>query len=139
MITLADYVRGYDVIYKSEFTPEIAANAAVTIGLVNLLIEEMQAGGVKVENNPRYGNPINSGWRPPLINANVKGAAPRSKHMTGQACDLYDPEGDLDDWCMAHADKLAEIGLWQEHPSATKGWLHVQTVPPRSGNRVFYP
>lgn len=59
--------------------------------------------------------------------------------MTGQAVDLYDPDGALDDWCLAHPERLAEAGLWQEHPAATKGWLHLQSIPPRSRNRVFYP
>ena len=34
---------------------------------------------------------------------------------------------------------LKDLGLWLEHPAATKGWAHVQTKPPRSGRRVFYP
>lgn len=139
MITLQDYVRGYDQLYPSDFTPEVFHNSATTIDRVNALIKAMQADGVVVENNPKYGHPVNSGWRPPMVNANVKGAAPRSKHMTGEACDLYDPEGELDEWCMAHPDVLAEIGLWLEHPSATKGWCHLQVAPPRSKNRVFYP
>jgi hypothetical protein len=59
--------------------------------------------------------------------------------MTCQACDLYDPEGDIDEWALARPEVLARIGLWQEHPSATKGWAHFQIIPPKSGNRVFYP
>ena len=34
---------------------------------------------------------------------------------------------------------LASLGLWMEHPLATKGWCHLQVVSPRSGMRVFYP
>jgi hypothetical protein len=45
----------------------------------------------------------------------------------------------LDDWCLEHPEVLQEIGLWQEHPAATKGWCHLQIVPPRSGKRVFFP
>ena len=48
-------------------------------------------------------------------------------------------EGEIDAWCMDHLDFLAEAGLWLEHPSATKGWCHLQQVPPKSGRRVFYP
>jgi hypothetical protein len=59
--------------------------------------------------------------------------------MTGQAIDLADPDGDLDEWCLEHPDMLELYGLWQEHPSATKGWAHLQSVPPKSGKRCFYP
>jgi hypothetical protein len=99
----------------------------------------LNLAGLTVESSPATGSPISSGWRPMAVNARVPGAAPRSKHMSGQAVDLYDPEGDLDDWCMAHQDRLAAAGLWLEHPSATKSWCHLQSLPPKSGNRVFYP
>jgi hypothetical protein len=61
--------------------------------------------------------------------------------MTGQACDLFDPEGDIDDWAMSEPGQkvLTDLGLWLEHPSATKGWRHVQSIPPMSKRRVFYP
>lgn len=88
-----------------------------------------------------FGEPrgVNSGWRPSAINAATPGSAQFSKHMTGQACDLADPHGDLDEWCLDNLEILEQLGLWLEHPAATKGWCHVQTVPPRSGKRVFYP
>jgi hypothetical protein len=34
---------------------------------------------------------------------------------------------------------LRDLGLWMEHPDKTPTWLHIQTVPPGSGNRVFWP
>jgi hypothetical protein len=40
---------------------------------------------------------------------------------------------------MENLDVLAEIGLWLEHPISTPRWCHVQTVPPKSGKRVFTP
>jgi hypothetical protein len=82
---------------------------------------------------------VTSGWRPPQVNATTPGAAKRSLHMTCEAVDLEDADGQLDDWCLDHPEVLQEIGLWQEHPAATKGWCHLQVVPPRSGKRVFYP
>jgi hypothetical protein len=61
--------------------------------------------------------------------------------MTGQAIDIYDPDGDLDDWLMTIEGlaALEALGLWIEHPSATKSWSHLQTIPPKSRRRVFYP
>jgi hypothetical protein len=58
-----------------------------------------------------------------------------------RAVDIYDPDGDLDDWLMQPAGQqaLVRLGLWLEHPAATRTWSHLQIVPPRSNNRVFYP
>ena len=136
MILIMDYWMGRDSKYRGELTGQIRANADDLLRKVNSLID---LNGLALENSPVTGSPITSGWRPAAINASVPGAAVRSKHMTGQAVDLYDPEGDLDGWCMTHTDKLVAAGLWQEHPSATKNWIHLQSVAPRSGNRVFYP
>jgi len=82
---------------------------------------------------------VTSGWRPATINATVPGAAHGSKHLSCLAIDLEDRNGALDAWCLAHPDVLEELGLWLEHPDATPGWCHLQTQPPRSGSRVFYP
>ena len=96
--------------------------------------------GIQLDVSPKTGTHVSSGWRPAVINEHTAGAAPNSKHITGQAVDIYDPEGALDEWCLDHADTdLAIVGLWLEHPAATKGWCHVQTVPPASKRRVFYP
>lgn len=131
MITLHDYWMGRDLLWPAQLVPQIQINAEETVRKANLLILRYQG---------HYeGRKVNSGWRPPQVNANTPGAALRSKHMTGQAIDISDPDGDLDEWCLENPQALAELGLWLEHPSATKGWCHVQTIPPRSGNRIFYP
>lgn len=128
MLTRADYFMGRDEVYASDMTPEIEEAAASLIRRINVLLDTF--GEYRT---------INSGWRPPEINGATPGASPTSKHMTGQACDLADPEGDLDEWCCARASLLTVLGLWMEHPASTKGWCHVQTVAPKSGSRVFYP
>jgi hypothetical protein len=140
-ITLGEYLQGRDAIYPAELTAEIGANAATTVKLVNSLLAVMEAEGMKLEAHPVSQSLITSGWRPPQINRQVKGAAPKSKHMTGEAVDLYDPEGDIDNFLMSGQGQrvLASLGLYIEHPSATKSWSHIQIVPPRSQQRVFYP
>lgn len=138
MIALHDYYQGRDSRFRGELTLEIQHNAAETVRRVNLLLAEMALDGLMPEANAD-GSLVNSGWRPAAVNVGVPGAAVRSKHMTAQACDLFDPEGELDVWCLKNQWRLDAIGLWLEHPAATKGWCHVQTVPPRSGKRVFYP
>lgn len=141
MITLTDFWMGRDATHATAMTPLIEKEAALIVGLANQLSTYAKAAGVRLVANPRTGSLVSSGWRPPAINAGTPGAAPNSKHMTAQAIDLYDPEGELDEWLITSAGQivLQDLGLWLEHPSATKGWCHLQSVPPRSKNRVFYP
>lgn len=143
-ITVEDYFTGpartrRDVKFASDMTEAIRDNAKVTVERVNELLAYMAADGVPLIADNSTGSLSHSGWRPPAINQATKGAAVFSKHLTGQACDLYDPNNYLDEWCMNNLDELGRIGLWLESPNSTPGWCHVQTVPPRSGNRVFIP
>lgn len=111
-----------------ELTGVIRANAKITVDLVNRLFSGMGWEAVLV-----------SGWRPRAVNAATPGAAPLSKHMQGLAVDLADPEGEYKNYLLDHQSVLREVGLYMEHPLATKGWVHLQIVPPKSGKQVFYP
>lgn len=134
MITMADYWMGRDQTHARDLTADIERNAVETVKRANLLLGEFRFATHDTEFRK-----VTSGWRPPSVNAGVPGAAPRSKHMTGQAIDIADPEGDLDDWCSDNLGTMERLRLWMEHPSATKGWCHLQTIAPKSGRRVFYP
>lgn len=136
MITLEQFYMGRDKTYASELTAEIKKNATETVRRINLLLALFYAANPKAAKRS-----VNSGWRPAAINAGVKNAAPKSKHMLCLAGDLSDDDEALDKWCMTEAGREAmeTVGLWLEHPSATPRWCHLQTVAPRSGNRVFYP
>lgn len=116
------------------------ANAADLLERVNKLLTMAERAGVSLEVNPITGTLVsgnrNGGWR--LPNAVV--GSPRSAHKEARAVDVYDPhDGDLDDWCLENLALLESLGLYLEHPAATKGWCHLSTRPPRSGRRVFYP
>jgi hypothetical protein len=141
VITMGDYWMGRDREYPTAMSPDLEARARLTVELVGRLLMKAGDAGIRIPVNQRTGSRLTSGWRPPTVNASTPGAAPNSKHMTGQAADVFDPDGDLDEWLMTDAGQQAmlQLGLWMEHPSATKGWSHLQTVPPRSGKRVFYP
>lgn len=135
MITVEQYLEQWKVHYShvrvdvaKELTDEMRRDAQTTVDCANQLLADF---GEERE--------ITSGWRPVAVNRVVPGAALRSKHSECRAVDIADPDGDLDEWCLDNANVLAQIGLWLEHPSATKGWCHVQIVPPKSGRRVFYP
>jgi hypothetical protein len=128
VISKQEFYKGRDVQYAADLTNDIRASAEVTMLKAALLLEAFgeQRG-------------VTSGWRPAAVNMATANAATHSRHMTGEAIDLEDKDGRLDDWCLQNPEVLVQLGLWQEHPTATVGWCHVQTVPPRSGHRVFYP
>lgn len=135
MITLTDYWEGRDELFPALLTDEIKQNASIIVAKANLLLSAFREDTGDTEQRH-----VTSGWRPPAVNAATPGAAPRSKHMSAQAIDLADPEGDLDQWVFEHPQVLERIGLFQEHPSCTaRGWAHFQFVPPKSGRRVFFP
>lgn len=133
-LTLEDYFGRSSKI--EEPLPEIVENAKSLLERVNALLSEIvETYGIQSFANPE----VRSGWRPASYNATVIGAAPNSKHITGQAIDLSDNEGELDEFLYARTHLLIKHHLYMEHPAATKSWCHLQSVPPRSGNRVFYP
>lgn len=60
-----------------------------------------------------------------------------SRHLSGEAVDIADPDGKLYEYVSNDIELLEEAGLWCEH--GTKGWVHFQSKPPRSGLRFFKP
>ena len=141
MLTLDAYLMGRDKLFPRAYTPEIEAEARLTVERANRLLQIAIEAGVGMDTSPKTGTLITSGWRPPEVNASIPNAAPKSHHMAGRAVDLYDPDGELDDWLMTGPGlaELERVGLWLENPACTKSWTHLQTVPPKSGRRVFYP
>jgi len=141
VISVQDYWMGRDREFPMAMSPDLEKNAATMVELANKLLVIAHSAGITIPTNPRTGSVVSSGWRPASVNAATPNAAPNSKHMTGQAIDLYDPDGDLDEWLMTPDGQktMADIGLWHENPAATKGWAHVQSIPPRSGRRTFFP
>ena len=144
MITLQQFYMGRDLTHGHLLGSDLRANEARTVETANALLVLAKTAGVTLEASPRTGSIVSSGWRPPDINGATPGAALRSLHMQCLALDLFDPDGDLDDWLLSVADTvLKDLGLWMEHPAATKGWAHVQLRPQgsyaRTGRRWFYP
>jgi len=92
-----------------------------------------------------YGKPmiVTSGLRSESQQAELikagKSNATKSKHLTGHAADIADPEHDLINFLKANVKLMEQVGIWCEHESATTNWCHIQITPPRSGNRWFYP
>lgn len=128
MLTLEQYWMGRDKDYPP--SPDTIRNATELLEKVNRLYDYMP---------PEFVLIVSSGYRPAQINAKVVGAAKASNHLTGNAIDLVDRNGDIDAWCLSNLDELEECGLYLEDPSKTLSWCHLQQIAPRSGRRVFLP
>jgi hypothetical protein len=143
VITLAQYWMGRDTKYAAELTAEIQHNASTLVGKVNNLLNFAEEDGVAPGADQVTGNAVASGWRPLFVNDRTRNAAAGSKHLSGLGVDLQDtPNRDLARWCLKNLDALEAAGLWMEDPQWTGGadsWVHLQSVPPGSGRRVFIP
>lgn len=115
-------------ITMAELTPEQVANINTLVPRVNELLEAFG----------EY-RKVNSGYRSQADQQRINPSAPKSKHLLCAAVDLSDPDGKLAAFCMANLPLISKIGLWLENPQKTKGWVHAQCLPPKSGSRVFNP
>jgi hypothetical protein len=140
VITLADYWMGRDKTHAAELTQKIQDNAAELVGRINLLLSWAAIDGVFPGIDSVTGTAVASGWRPAGVNARTKNAATGSKHLLALGGDLQDVAGRaLARWCLRNLDALEEAGLWMEDPQWTPDWVHLQSVPPGSGRRVYVP
>lgn len=123
------YVAGY----KEDWTPKIQENAARLVKCVNSLfteIEELTKKEIKLN--------ITSGWRPFKYSKEI-GTSIHSNHRKGLAIDIADIGNKKYNLLEAHLELLKSRGMAIEHKSATRSWLHLQIVLPKSGNTIFYP
>jgi hypothetical protein len=148
MLTEESYWKGPDAVdrrvtYKKDYTPEIEANGVETNRRINLVVDAYVAAAEK-DAPTAYA----SGWRPPSVNEATANAAGHSKHLIAEAGDVKDDMiGSFAWWCYAHRDDVLsqpEIDMYMEHPAATvlghpTPWCHLQTVPPGSGARAYFP
>ena len=129
MITTKDYYKGRDISHAKELTSEIRFKAETIMQIVNALLLESGFSD----------RTATSGWRPRSVQMEINPRAPNSKHVTGEAIDIGDRDQQFAFWCLAHQDVLKSYGLYMENPKYTPTWVHLQTVAPRSGRRVFNP
>lgn len=137
MITVSQYFGLW--LKHPDATAERKANASYLLSCCAKLQETAEADNVVFLDNPLTRSGVSGqtygGFRPQECNI----GAPHSAHKDGYAVDRYDPDGNIDEWCLANQLKLAECGIYIELPSATKGWSHWSVKKPASGNRVFTP
>jgi hypothetical protein len=127
----------------------ITSAMELAVKITHLLLAFMVE--IKIIDNERK---VTSGYRPPEVNERTLGAVPNSHHLRCEAADLEDSDGQLAKFCIARADLLEKFALWMENPLYTRtisageskkiplgqqGWVHLQSVPPKSGHRIFIP
>ena len=136
MISLDDFFKGRQQAYRSELTDVVRTNSVEMVRRANLLLNSFYR-----DNPGAATRTVNSGWRPPSLNARVPGAARFSLHMVGAAVDLSDDDAALDTWLTSPNGMIAieQIDLWVEEASHTPRWSHIQIFPPRSRRRFFHP
>ncbi len=135
-ITLKQYWKNRNFEYAAELTPQISASAAEIVRRANkLLVTYHAATGTTEPDN------VNSGWRPPSVNAATKGASKNSPHLTAQAVDLSDDSEAIDRWISTDEGRqaLEDCDLYAEMATATPRWCHLQTRKTVSGRRIFRP
>jgi uncharacterized protein YcbK (DUF882 family) len=125
-ISVDEYLMGRTTMDK--LTPEQVGNLNTIVPRANELLEAFG----------EY-RKVNSGYRSREDQMRINPSAPLSKHTICAAVDLEDKDGRLKAWCMANLGMLSKIGLWMESPKSTPTWVHVQSIAPRSGSRVFTP
>ncbi len=120
--------------YLCGISDELRKNAELTVEKANALLERAFKEGL-----PSYNPVFTSGWRPAKYNHLIPGSAKHSKHVSCQAVDLYDPDGLIGKWLQRCPEVLHELDIWIESPDHTPHWVHIQTVGPLSGKRIFIP
>lgn len=112
---------------QEDLTPELLANATDLLVRLNKFRAE-------------YGKPmyVNSGYRSPEYNATI-GGSKGSSHMSCQACDFKDNDGELKKFIANDPEILVRCDLYMEAPESTPTWVHLQSRVIKSGNRIFKP
>lgn len=135
MITMKEILKDVDF---NSLSPEIQNNLNDLLEKVNRL-------------RTAYGKPmkVTSGLRSMVDHLRIyaqkgitdKSKIPmKSKHLSGQACDFGDADNALKAFIRGCTEEeLDYYGLYFESFEHTPNWLHVQSVPPKSGKRFFAP
>ena len=122
---MSDYLDSRDI--AAPLTRQMSENMCRLLVAINMLRD-------------RYSKPliVSSGYRPASLNA-AAGGRPGSAHMTCEAIDIADANGELKKWLVANPSTLEDLDLYQEDPTVTTTWVHLQTRKTASGKRIFLP
>lgn len=136
MITLQDMLKGKDI---GKIDPSIVLRMEVLCSRINAALEgwnkqTIVTSGLRLqeEHIEIYKKiAIKKG-----IPFDINKVPMHSKHLTGDAGDIFDKNLELTYWLKQdNSKRLVENNLWCEE--GNKDWVHFQCVPPKSGKRWF--
>jgi len=125
MITSTDVLMGREKEYP--LTEIMEENLLELVHKANIIIQ-------------KYGKElkVSSGYRPGKYNEKARGAK-LSPHLTCEAIDFHDPDGEFAKWCTNNVSFLSRLNIYMEEPAHTNGWVHLQTRKVKSGRIIFKP
>lgn len=127
------FTKQEDLWKMSKMTNQEHQNAEGLLIRINGFLE------LAIDIDPTIEIGVNSGWRSEAYNAKLPGAAKNSAHCSFEAIDLRDTHGKLDRIVIANIPFMKAVGLYVEHPRYTKGWCHLASRKPPSGNIIYIP
>lgn len=127
-ISKDELLKGRDTQYPNDYTQNISDNLDKLLIPLNKIRDAWAKPMI-----------VNSGWRPPSINASTPGAAPHSKHMEGLAADIADADGSLWTWVLQNLQLMKDLDIFMEDRRWTPNWVHFGLGQPASGKRIFVP
>lgn len=119
-------------IHNYPTTPEIDANLNTLLERINIIRKEYNTPMIVtsgLRSNEQQNELIKQG----------KSNAYKSKHLSGEAVDILDDNGEVKKFLLKNPDILETACLWCEAFNYTPDWVHFQIVPPASGRRFFIP
>lgn len=136
-ITLLDWIGPHGG--HPDLDHDVRAAAMSMLDRVNVLLVVAASDGHQFATNPKTGTLVSGtlygGFRPGGCVVGAKA----SKHKTGHAVDVFDPQRRFAEWCARNLGQLEQIGLWTEDWRWTPTWVHLQDIAPGSGRRVYIP
>ena len=137
IVSVEDYFGPW--INHHDVTDKVRVTSFAFLQTINEFLQAAIDGGVILDINPRtktyVAGETYGGFRPQACPQ----GKPESSHKEGCGVDIYDPDNELDEFCMLHQPLLKMMFLHIEHPDATIHWCHLTNRAPKSGNTVFYP
>ncbi len=123
----------------SDLNPHSYPTDAEQAANLTILLERLQA--LESEYVKHGGMPfhVNSGLRSVADQQRINPSAMHSKHLTGAAADVSDPDSRLWTFVIDNMPVVEAIGLWMEDKKSTPTWVHFQCQAPKSGHRIFIP
>ncbi len=93
----------------------------------------------KLEKDCPYEFIVTSGHRTEADQMRINPKNPKSAHRLGCAVDIADYNFEIWYWLEDNINLVRKLGLYLENAEFTPTHVHIQSIPPKSGNIIFNP